>query len=522
MDPTVLETILSKLDIPNASCPDQARKMLMTMPEQQRLAFISDAMSKSKLGPFDIILLQCQERRHLPLARIRDSVNGKKKYVNHVCNGCGMGADDVDVDEDDVVSSHKCMITCTTCSAVFYCNKTCQARDWNGKGVGPTQPRSHKEMCDELDQARNEFSLDKNKGEALRKVAFSTWADQHHESGAFFLYEYLARRGLLGQANVGFWAMPNYSGGPYMEAGGKDPSGFMNGQMLLGPSFPSLQVGWTENLKESEFPSSDPPESLPPKEGIRNWEEYMRYRNLSTTSIAPLLLTHVLTVYQMLVHDLGFLAATTTTTTTTTTTNGKKKKKKRSVYLLGVEVELNQIPLFAELAFLLPDIDLTIRMVSPAAKGLCKEAQKYPTSIIAQNKDNIVLDFRAPADAGGGRLRIQLVEESEYFADLTDSKSMSADAVLGLNAGLATYSAWIPTMRKILVCGMPFAFSDQTKLGLRQAQVLWFPEEVVGDFQSITVPLLEIKLNPFHGVVSRDVAAIHVPNLSNGYILVSK
>jgi hypothetical protein len=473
-------------------------------------------MIKSKLGPFDSILLQCDERRHLPLARIRDSADGNKPYVNDVCNGCGMGADDVHGDVN-VPSQQSQFITCTTCSAVLYCNKSCQARDWEGKGAGPTQPRSHKDMCEELALARNEFSQDNHKGEALRKGLFSSWADQHHESGAFFLYEFLARKGLLGQANVGFWAMPNYSGGPYMEAGGKDPSGFMNGQMLLDPSFPSLTVGWAGNLKDCEFPSFDPPESPPPSEGIRNWEEYLQYRNLSTTSIAPLLLTHVLTVYQMLFHDLEFLA---------TTTNGKKKKKKRSVYLLGVEVELNQIPLFAELAFLLPGIDLTLRMVSPAAKGICKEAKEhYPTSIIAQNDDNIVFDFRAPSnDAGGvgGRVRIQLIEESEYFADLTNSKSMSADAVLGLNAGLATYSAWIPTMRKILVCGMPFAFSDQTKLGLRQAQVLWFPNEVVGEFQSITVPRLEIKLNPFHGVVSRDVAAIHVPNLSNGYILVSK
>jgi hypothetical protein len=506
MNSGVIEAILSKLDIDDASSPEEARRMLMAMPEQQRLALISDAMLKSKLGPFDIILLQCEERRHLPLARIRDSADGNKPYVNHVCNGCGMGAGDV---------NNVQFITCTTCSAVLYCNESCQARDWDGMGAGPTQPRSHQEMCDELALARKEFSQDKDKGEALRKGIFSSWADQHHESGAFFLYEFLARRGLLGQANVGFWAMPNYSGGPYMEAGGKDPSGFMNGQMLLGPSFPSLKDGWTDNLKDSEYPSSDPPETPLPSEGIRNWEEYMQYRNLSTTSIAPLLLTHVLTVYQMLFHDLGFLA--------TTSTNGKKKKKKRSVYLLGVEVELNQIPLFAELAFLLPGIDLTLRMVSPAAKGLCEEAEKYPKCIIAQNPDNIVLDFRAPLlHAGGGRVRIQLVEESEYFADLTDGKSMAADAVLGLNAGLATYSAWIPTMRKILVCGMPFCFSDQTKLGLRQAQVLWFPKEVVGDFQSITVPDLEIKLNPFHGVVSRDVAAVHVPNLSNGYILVPK
>lgn len=501
-NPSVIEAILSTLDIEDASSPEEARRMLMAMPQQQRLTAISDAMIKSKLGPFDIILLQCEERRHLPLARIRDSADGNKPYCNNVCNGCGMGADVNDVP----------FITCTTCSAVLYCNESCQQRDWDGKGVGPTQPRSHKDMCDELALAKKEFSQDKN-GEALRLVSFSSWADQHHESGAFFLYEFLARRGLLGQANVGFWAMPNYSGGPYMEAGGKDPSGFMNGQMLLDPAFPSLQMGWTDNLKDTEFPSSEPPESLPPDEGIRNWEEYMRYRNLSTTSIAPLLLTHVLTVYQMLVHDLGFLAASA---------NGKKKKKKRSVYLLGVEVELNQIPLFAELAYLLPGIDLILRMVSPAAIGLCQEAKNYPKCIIAQNDDNVVLDFRAALTAGGGRVRIQLVEESEYFADLTADKSMSADAVLGLNAGLATYSAWIPTMRKILVCGTPFAFSDQTKLGLRQAQVLWFPNEVVADFQSITVPPLEIKLNPFHGVVSRDVAAVHVPNLSNGYILVSK
>lgn len=468
----------------------------MAMPEQERLEALAIAMSKAGLGPFDTILQQTEAKRHAPLASTRDASDGQP-YVNDVCNGCGMAAEAPDQ-----------FIKCKECSAVLYCNDTCQQRDWEGQGAGPTQPRSHQDMCTELKHAKQEFADSRDNGQALRTGLCSSWADQHHESGAFFLYEFLARRGLLGQTEVGYWAMPNHAGGPYMPTG-TDAGGFMNGQMLLANEFPTQQAGW-KNLADDEYPSTAP-NSQPPSEGIRTWEEYLNYRNIASTSIAPLLLTNVLTVYQMLFHNLGLYAKWI-----------KRPKKKRQVYLLGVEVELNFIPLFTELAYLLPGIDLTIHMVSPAAKQLCTEGAKFPDSILAQSHNNIVLDAHAPSAIGGGRIRVELVDESEYFADLASMKSFSADAILGLNAGLATYSAWIPTLRKTLVCKMPFAFSDQTNLGQRLAEVIWFPQEVVGDFQSIDMPSLQIKLNPFHGVISRDVVAIRVPNINNGYILSSK
>ena len=80
----------------------------------------------------------------------------------------------------------------------------------------------------------------------------------------------------------------------------------------------------------------------------------MRYRNLAHTSVAPLLMTNVLTVYQMIHHELKL----------------SKKNDVLTVYLLDVETELNQLPLFGELAYLLPGVDLTLIMTSPSAKEI--------------------------------------------------------------------------------------------------------------------------------------------------------
>jgi hypothetical protein len=254
------EKIIANLNLGDGSEEDVLGK-LRAMPEEEQMKVWAEAMSKSNIDMFDIVLNKVEEKRHLPLARIRDTAN--RLFVNFTCNGCGMGAEHPSQ-----------FLQCTRCKAVRYCNKSCQIRDWKGKGIGATRPRSHKEMCVELAQAKQEFADDDSKGEALRTGLFSSWADQHHESGAFFGHEYLARRGLLGQSKVGFWASPNQTG-PYTTALDSSNGGFINGNMLLGRSYPSLKVGW-KNLKDDEFPSG-PSESPPPAKGITTWEEYMRY-----------------------------------------------------------------------------------------------------------------------------------------------------------------------------------------------------------------------------------------------------
>jgi len=488
--------VASHLGLRNDTPMDEMVERYLALPQQEQLLIFSATMAKCKMSPYDLVRKECDSKRHLPLARVRD--RGDSPFCNFQCNACGKGKEAAGIEK---------FVRCGRCRTVMYCNKQCQIRDWKGNGKGPT-PLSHKKICAELGETQQEFLNDSVNGAGLRTQLFASWADQHHESGAFFRAEFLARRGLLGQSTVGFWAIASHSN-PYAMVV-KDPtSGFFNGEMLFQSQFPSLKEGWKE-LKEDEFPSG-PPNEPPPEEGIRSWEEYMRYRELSTDSIAPILLTNVLTIYQMIRHELKLTS---------------DKNKKLDIYLLGPEVELNHIPIFGELAYLLPHADLTLKLVGPAVKGVCQEArQNHPNSIIVRN-NNTVLDVHHPNQEG--RLRIQLVPDVEYYHGIPEVLQ-SADAVLGLNVGLDAYPSWMNTLGNIFHNKTPFAFSDQTKIGLRTAEITTFPHVVQcckssgnPHLSQISQPSVEIKLNPFHGVIGRDVSAVFVPNLDNGYLLVSK
>jgi len=208
-----------------------------------------------------------------------------------------------------------------------------------------------------------------------------------------------------------------------------------------------------------------------------------------------------------------------------------RTKKVLRVYLLGPEVELNQIPIFGELAYLLPPgTDLTLLWVGPAVKGLCDEAKaNHPKSFLARSSNNVVLDVRHPVH--GTRVQIQLNGDCNYFHEIT--VDVESDAVLGLNAGIGAYPTWNATLFKIFYQRVPFCFSDQTKLGLRLGELITFPNVVefvnqrgnpyvINAVLPMESPPVEIKLNPFHGVIGRDVVAVLVPNIDNGYLLVSK
>lgn len=453
-----------------------------------------------------------EKTRHLPLYQIRDRPG--QPFTNLICNGC--------LKQAELYSDFK---HCSRCKATKYCSRECQMRDWTGKASGITASRCHKDMCPELAQAREEFQNNQDCGEGLRTTLFRSWAAEHHPlEGSFFDSEFRERLGIYGQEEVGFWAQPQTLGAPYM-ANGKDITGFQNGAMLLQPEFPSLKEGW-KILKTTEYPPAEPPTNPLPPQGIRNWREYLAWRNLEATSIAPLLLSYVLTVYQMLHHELGFCAQETS-----------KNKSTLRVYLVGVESELNFIPIFAELAFLMPGIDLNLIMISPAAKQICLESKKYPNSILQGkrgrsskrdqgNLEHTVLDIPSPE---GGRLRVGLCSQVEYLHEIArvPFSLPLPHAVIGLNAGLGSYGTWARSILGLLDVNIPFCFSDQAKLQLHFVEKVWLPQlcRQWNDPRITAKEVLDfmtIKLNPFHGIVNRDVAAILVPNINNGYLLTWK
>lgn len=309
---------------------------------------------------------------------------------------------------------------------------------------------------------------------------------------------------------MGYWAMPDVDT-PYHDKG-KDRNGFQHGHMMLAESFlaPQKTDGPVLSRKMSTLIClvrlliHCQKRARAFKAGKTS---YMKFRGLVNTSVAPLLLTNVLTVYQMIFHELDMLNQT---------------KKKLCVYLLGVEAELSQLPLFRELAFLLPAIDLELILVSPATKAICDEARSHKKSLLAQATDKCVVDTRI-SGGGEGRVRVKVEPNHAVFFDVPIVRS--PDAVLGLNAGLGSYPAWRPTMYKLLRMKIPFCFSDQTRLILDFVQQVWLPNVVectnpiFSEDGPLSVPSVQTTLNPFHSIVGRDVAYAQSPNISNGYIM---
>eukprot|EP00978_Attheya_sp_CCMP212_P006992 scaffold16351_cov64-Attheya_sp.AAC.1 len=461
---------------------------------------MADFPGANDVSMFEIVKSRVQSKPDVPLHKMRDQPG--KPYTSHICLGCGQKQRDTININNISNNTSKIFMTCARCKAVKYCCRDCQVLDWKGKGSGPTKPRKHKDICAELQEAIQEFQSHPTAGPFLRTRVFQKWADQHHpEDGTFHMHEFLARKKLLGGAKVGFWAIPDVLT-PYHTAG-KDRRGFQNGQMLLKEDFPSMIEGWTTALDKTErVDVTQPPPNPLPAGGIKGWEDYVKLRNLSPTSVAPLLMTNVLSIYQMIQHELELLAL------------GSSLK----VYVLAVEAELNQIPLLQELLYLLPGVDLELIYLSPAAKAICDEAKDKPCLLTRRNFT--VLDVQE----GTGRLRVKLDPDYGHYDEV--AHDIVPDAVLGLNAGLGSYSAWAPTLHKIIRMGTPFCFSDQTKLIHRFTETNWLPISVVRtinnafpNYRQLQMPDVTIQLNPFHGIVGRDVAYVLAPNISNGYLI---
>lgn len=447
---------------------------------------------------FDMVRKLVQSKpADLPLYRIRDGPS--RPFNQFVCLGCGRKQSQVDT----------AFSSCAQCHAVKYCSKECQVKDWKGQGQGPTKPRKHKDLCSELKHAILEFESHPTAGQRLRTQVFSSWANQHHpDAKSFHLHEFLERRQLLGGASKGFWAVPDVKT-PY-HTSGKDRHGFQNGQMLLQSAFPSMAEGWTTFLKEDDRidVTQSPPNPISKIGGLSRWEDYLKFRDLPSTSVAPLLMTNVLTIYHMIQNVLQLPAL----------------QKPLLVYVLAVESELNQIPLLQELTHVLPSVDLELVNLSPAAKAICDTAVAQgaggDSCLLSPGKE-YVLDIQN--ETTQSRLRVKLDRMHGLYDEVP--YNVQPDAVLALNAGLGAYPAWAPAMQKILRQGTPFCFSDQTHLIHRFAETNWLPSAVdtinkaFPNYPQLVVPETNIALNPFHGIVNRDVAFVLSPNISNGYLL---
>jgi hypothetical protein len=100
---------------------------------------------------------------------------------------------------------------------------------------------------------------------------------------------------------------------------------------------------------------------------------------------------------------------------------------------------LTNVQRFSELALLLPRTDITLIFFGRSAFNLVHEARaKHPDSLAAKD---IVWSYTAPEVAGGGSVDIKLYSKSIHW-DMDVTQDSIPDVLVGLNAGLMTYSEW--------------------------------------------------------------------------------
>ena len=372
--------------------------------------------------------------------------------------------------------------------------------DWLHDGVA-TRSLSHRQCCFEFRKDKQEF-MESPKGMAVRTHVFP-WANQNDSvCNVFPLQDVLQRRGLI--EHLGFWERPECTLADHLE--GDDHNGWCHGQMLLQENLLSIEEGFVQ------FTSRDLPSgSSCSSRRLKSWSEYIELRNLSTTSIAPILLTDVLTMYHMIINELELHR------------QKPKNGKHFVVCVLGAASELNYLSLFEELAFLLPKgMDVELRFISPAVKHVMNKAfWEYPESHLMTCGD-YVINKTAP---NGSRVRVSLERQQGLFHKI---KFRSVpDAAVALNAALDSSKDWLRTFVKLVANETPFCISEQAKYKIRIARDILLPEwiEEFNEMYRVKHPVvnmpkrIKVSLNPFHGIIGRNHGAIVVPHISNGYIL---
>ncbi|KAF8579872.1 hypothetical protein K439DRAFT_1648355 [Ramaria rubella] len=303
-----------------------------------------------------------------------------------------------------------------------------------------------------------------------------------------------ARFSVLGpESTFGYWSVPGgtspHDDSKYSRPASKNDSpfksihsrtkGYTHGEMLLNKEWPTDIQSWS--LKDEEliprlfFDEDHPPPEKPKAEQVKDWA-------------------------------INILRVADTAATVTS-------RKSLNVHLLGVEIELNYLPLFSELAFLLPNTDTTLTLFGQPVYDLVHEARKhFPGSLATQST---VWSYTAPKQTGRGSISIKLYAEAETWTKqvlLNARGNDSPHAMIGLNAGLLSYTAWGDPIMFNVLGRVPFAITEYAEQSLehlaRELLKMWEQKTTTSHCP-----------NPFHRPGQRPLPVIRMPNFYNGFTM---
>ncbi|KAJ7457457.1 hypothetical protein FB451DRAFT_1353730 [Mycena latifolia] len=315
-------------------------------------------------------------------------------------------------------------LVCPHCKVMRYCNISCQTRDWQ-----------HPVLC-------MMFQKLPDTEPQMRAIAQQfPWA-RLQKDGTFSFETLRASRNLLGTgAEFGWWTEQPCC---------LSKETYTFGFLLLDEQHLRDRAGW--KLSDKETPWLDfsfggkPPK---PVAFEQNWASYYKWCGLPIESPAALLLHWPLTVYRLLTIA-GIVPAPLSET-----------RRQLTVHMLGIEREMDFLPIFGELALLLPNTDLKLVLFGPGAANLLKKAQNSPRSLGAQSA---VFKYNAPKISGGGSIRISLCGSFWDDAALAREGLQRPDALVACNAGLSSYPEWAPVVIAAHAFTIPFAVTDYNEI----------------------------------------------------------
>ncbi|KAJ6594279.1 hypothetical protein B0H19DRAFT_56543 [Mycena capillaripes] len=409
--------------------------------------------------------------------------------------------------------------------------------------------KTHKELCGD------------NKRHMLRASAFTAILLQFpwgrlEKDGTFSADLARARYKVLGSTGFGYWS---HRGGPlaHLSTGSIPEELFKQGTMgkmaeqmasafnhldgsaLLETQHPTDRDGWKlepELIPFLKFSSLWASPRLATKAEVKDWASWYLWRRLPMESPAALLLNFPMSVYWLLVDTLRVA-------------NPKAgsldhPRIELNIQYIGAEVELNFLPLFGELALLLPYTDIKMICFGQAVHTLVSKAKKsYPKSLAAQASPTVpVYSYTAPEENGSGRIQIFLHGTADHWtpadADPALSPYGTPDAIVAPNAGLASYAAWYPVILYAHQMGIPFGTTEYAEQSC-EAQLDLFPQLLYAEAERPGSVMghvpgapdagacrraaakrweYAVELNPFQRPGQRPVST-KVPNVPNGFTI---
>ncbi|KAJ7087390.1 hypothetical protein C8R43DRAFT_1142331 [Mycena crocata] len=436
---------------------------------------------------------------------------------------------------------------CSACKAAIYCSQRCSSQAWKTSKVANAQ--THKELCN--DNKRHMLKVSQ-----VSEILMQFPWGRLEKDGTFQVDVARGRFKVLGGKGFGFWShrggpiahLPTGSIAEAIHKGGNygrmveqmaKVYDYLDGSALLETKHLNDRDGWKlepELIPFHNFSSLWGPPRLAFKVEIKDWATWYAWRRLPLESPAALLMHYPMSIYWLLVDTLNVANPKAG--------SADGPRKKLHIQYIGAEVELNFIPLFSELALLLPYTDIKLVFFGQAVHTIVSKAKvSHPKSLAAQaSPSSPIYSYTAPEESGSGKIQIFLNGSADHWTPADADPSLSAygkpDAIVSPNAGLGSYAAWYPVILYTHQMDIPFGVTEYAEQSC-ETQLLMFsrlleseamrPGSVMGRVPG--APSAEacrraaskgwdypIKLNPFMRPGQRPVPT-KLPNVPNGFTM---